>query len=166
MPSKRFGPKSSYEVEWRLGVREEDLAEDFRKEISERAVNVLEHIGDILVTHVRTLLNQKGTGKWWPSKKGKGLWHRASAPGKPPAVDRGEYRDSFYSQVERAKYEWRVVLRSTLWEAFGRRLELGGTHTDASGKSVYIAPRPHVRRTYDQTESVIAQALKDEGFLS
>ena len=39
-----------------------------------------------------------GTGRRY--RKGKGRWHTASAPGRPPAVDEGTMRDSITHEVE------------------------------------------------------------------
>lgn len=87
-------------------------------------------------------LNQPGSGVEYPSRTGAGT-HRASAPGEPPAPDRGELRDSVQ----------------------GRSDDTSATVTVASPAGYLdqgtsrIAPRPFVDRAIDDAMPGIADAI-------
>jgi hypothetical protein len=133
-----------------------DFEIEVEEQVSESVMLSLEAIGRLLVNKMRQKLNHAGTGHIYPSRNASKAWHVASAPGEPPAPDRGEYRDSWTAETEKTEYgTYSLRLMSSLWEKFGRRLELGGW-----GGGVYIAPRPHVRPVWEQSAPEINTALE------
>ena len=112
----------------------------------------------LFLTALRFKLSQPGSGRLYDSKRGSGK-HRASKPGEPPAPDRGDwggYRSSWSGQVRREFGSITLSFSSTMWLIFGRRLELGGW-----GGGVYIAPRPHVSPTMDDTLPAMYKLLEN-----
>ena len=110
----------------------------------------------LAVRKIRALLSRHGTGRIYRSKTGSGT-HQASSPGSPPASDTGAYADSWKTIFVETPTGGYVAIGSTLWDTFGRRLELGGSAKGKSGS--YIAPRPHVRVLYANAEAEIDRDL-------
>lgn len=150
--------KQHFEIEWRVEYKG-GWEIDFLEEVTMRAESALVVSGQILLDEIRQQLSRPGTGIWYYSKKRDGSMHQASRPGDSPAPDTGAYVDSFDYFVETVMGMTKLVLRSSLWYVFGRRLELGG-----HGGGAYIAPRPHIRPVYERTESKIIKLLGEGGF--
>jgi hypothetical protein len=133
-----------------------DFEVEVEEHVSESVMLSLDAIGKLLVNKMRQKLNHGGTGHVYPSRNPGKAWHIASAPGEPPAPDRGEYRDSWTAEAERTDSGvYALRLMSSLWDRFGRRLELGGW-----GGGVFIAPRPHVRPVLEEATPEINTALE------
>lgn len=111
----------------------------------DRAVGIMTEINNTILDNIKRRLNQAGSGRIYKSKTGGGK-HQASAPGEPPAPDRGVYRDSWIGRVIIGNDFVQSLIGTPLWEVFGRRLEHGG-----SGGGAYIAPRPHVNPSIQDT---------------
>jgi hypothetical protein len=147
-----FFKKISYDIEYEGN----DLTEDLMGAVRMKAVPALEKVMLLLERRIKLRLSQHGKGKWYPSKRGDGTMHQASAPGAPPAPDTETYRKSW-------KAEWTIVgdelfgkVGTKLWTVFGRRLELGGF-----GGGAYIAPRPHARPVWDENAHAIQKILDE-----
>lgn len=121
----------------------------------DRARYAADQINRIMIEKLHAKLNIKGTGRIYPSKRGGGLKHKASKPGRPPAPDTGNYRDSWEAKIDESSFFVQASIGTPLWEVYGRRLELGG-----SGGGVYIAPRPHAGPAFAETEREINRLLK------
>lgn len=120
-----------------------------------KALGLLSKVeGYLSVRKMQALLSMRGSGKIYRSKTGSGK-HQASAPGEPPSTDTSKYRDSWKTVFIETPTGGYLTIGSTLWNVFGRRLELGG----ADKKGVYIAPRPHVRVLYANAEAEIERDL-------
>lgn len=126
--------------------------------VSTRARRALSSVGRFLKMRIKDKLSHPGSGRWYRSKLGYGK-HQASAPGEPPAPDRGVYRDSWFYRTQARRGQFEVRIGTPLWTVFGRRLELGGVSTSDSGDSVYIAPRPHVRAVFEEERAKIQMML-------
>lgn len=133
-----------------------DLEEDLNLVVGEKANIALTILGQVLKKGIEWKLDQAGSGRTYPSKRGDGTDHVASAPGEPPAPDTGEYRDSMEVHVRIYKWTYRLEFRSRFWKVFGRRLELGGW-----GGGAYIAPRPHVRPVFEENMVLLQKTLDD-----
>jgi hypothetical protein len=109
----------------------------------------LEKAAETLKDAIHDSLDHAGHGRFYPSRKGDGTLHQASAPGEPPAPDLGELRDDV--QVVRLSPEEIAVgfndPRST-W------LELG---TDT------IAPRPFMHDAIEAAIPAMERDLAGEG---
>lgn len=118
----------------------------------------------VLVTAIKDELSQKGTGKYYNWSRNRKQYtsftrksgqtvsfmarrkHRASAPGQPPAVWTNAYRSSWEIKGYRNGMSVFAEVTNPLWSVYGHRLEYGGRSTNkATGVSVYIEPRPHIR---------------------
>ncbi len=128
---------------------------------------------EAMLEKLRDLLSRRGTGRLYRSRRVRGLrrgrfgyrggsgrfvagMHQASAPGQPPAMDLGEYRDSFEAtpiQVNGDSVEGDVVTE----DERARTLEYGGW----TGRShaTRILPRPHVRPALDEAEKAVDARL-------
>lgn len=104
---------------------------------------------------IREVLSRRGSGRIYRSKTGSGT-HQASAPGEPPSPDTYRYLNSWETQVvTKPDGSVEAQVGSTLWNVFGRRLELGGKDK----RGIYIAPRPHVRVVYEDAQVEIDKDL-------
>jgi hypothetical protein len=139
-----------------------ELVEDLTNLVTFRAGDALNEVGDEVLDEMYSELSQPGSGHVYPSRRPEGGYHMASAPGEPPAPDKGDYRDSWSKKVL-TRFEEGITgldsvatlqIMSDLWEVFGRRLELGGF-----GGGVYIAPRPHVRKVFESMRDRIQRLL-------
>lgn len=90
-----------------------------------------DRLGAVLVGRIKQHLSKPGTGRVYRRRS---VLHRASAPGEPPAVDTGKYRNS---------WGWTVVgegAKAELWVGTGDKrgpwLEYGTSR---------MLPRPHLR---------------------
>lgn len=113
-----------------------------------RGVATLAREAATVEAELKRELSTSGRGRWYRRSK-PSRWHRASAPGDAPAVDLGNYRASWRTDVVRTKDHVEMVVWSPLWDIFGRRLELGGWGGRPRG---YIAPRPHVRPVLERLQ--------------
>ena len=90
-----------------------------------------------------------GTGRRY--RKGKGIWHTASAPGRPPAVDEGMMRDSMAHEVEVKGNQVVGRVGSTLKKPnYPLYLEYGTSKMSA---------RPWARVALERNKKKIAQIL-------
>jgi hypothetical protein len=135
---------------------ESDIEADLVALVTPRARAALVKAGDLLESRIKAMLDQRGSGRIYKSKKTGAGMHQASAPGEAPAPDRGEYRDSWHASVTPQKEEITMTVWSSLWSVFGRRLELGGF-----GGGVYIAPRPHARPVWEASQTEIQKILDE-----
>jgi len=110
----------------------------------------------VFLKALQAQLSKPGSGRWYRSRRGKGLKHRASAPGQPPAPDTKKYRDSWRVGVVDNGRTVEGWAGTEYWLKRGRRLELGGY-----GGGVYIAPRPHVRPALEESEKEMARILEE-----
>lgn len=119
----------------------ETLGDEILAELRPRAVAAVQDVG-LFVVGAIVLEMRRGnpTGRRYPRTKD-GKVHVASAPGQPPAVDLGDYAQSFDSDVDVGLFVVTASVFSGLWNTRGRRLEYGGRDS----RGVYLAPRPHVR---------------------
>lgn len=143
--------KLHYDIEYEGN----DLAEDLMGVVRPRAAASLKRVMELLERRIKLRLSQHGTGEIYPSKTGHGT-HQASAPGQPPAPDRGVYRDSWMAEYAHVGNEFFGKVGTVLWEVFGRRLELGGF-----GGGAYIAPRPHARPVWEDNQAAIQKILDE-----
>jgi hypothetical protein len=112
-------------------------------------------IGITLQTTMKKVVSTPGTGRFY---KRATRMHRASAPGHPPTVDTGQYRNSIQVDVSQQR-EPKPVVRVGTNSVKGPWLEFG------RGR---IAPRPHwiptLRKEREKlvklAEAVIAKRLK------
>jgi hypothetical protein len=88
--------------------------------------------------------------------------YRASAPGEPPAVMLGNLRKNV--NASKAVVDGNTVSAEVGVDGqivpYARRLEFGGFSTAANGARVYVAPRPYLRPTFFEQESVIVNILE------
>jgi hypothetical protein len=92
----------------------------------------LAKVGHVLHGRIVATLSTPGTGRLY--RRG-GRLHRASAPGQPPAVDTGRYRQSWWVDHRREGPDtWSVEVGTK--DRRGPWLEYGTRH---------MAPRPHLR---------------------
>lgn len=119
-----------------------------------------------------------GTGRRY--KKGKGIWHTASAPGNPPAVDIGRLRGSISanwtgSGMSRGKVESPAKSGDGVGQpankakeiigvvgtnvVYARRLEYGFMKKDKLGRSYHQAPRPYLRPALEKNKAKLAQII-------
>ena len=86
----------------------------------------------------RSFLSHPGNGRMYRSRKPKGGWHQASAPGEPPAPDPGRYRSKVITVAgPLSRHKYYLGVGST--EPYARELEYGRT------TPTFMAPRPHFR---------------------
>ena len=106
---------------------------------------------NIVRNHLIFLIQK--TAKTGRVYKTKGVTHVASAPGEAPASDKGDLVRLISIQVDEAKLQARVVSGA----AHSVMLEFG---------TPKIAPRPHLRRSIDETrvevEAAIAKSIRNE----
>ena len=131
----------------------------------------------IIVRHLKILLKQPGSGRFYKSRRTRKAMHRASAPGEPPASDLGQYVNSWDIGMIADGINITAGIWSELWTRRGRRLEYGGysrpsggdqgrdstgrfTKKRGKGGGGYIAPRPHVRRAIEETREAVEARLR------
>jgi hypothetical protein len=147
---------NSFELQYKVEFDKRAFEDGISKSVATKAKRTLNKVGETILAALRIKFAGPGSGALYRSKLKDGTMHQASAPGEPPASDRGVYADSFYHKVIQGTYTHSVGIASTLWELFGRRLEFGG-----HGGGVYIAPRPHIRPVFDEHEGEIQAILED-----
>lgn len=113
--------------------------------VAKDSPKVLEGIAIKLVNEIKRKLSQPGSGAIY--RRG-GVTHQASAPGEPPAVDRGRLRASY------------------TWQAGG---EGKGSYVDIGTNTVYapmleygtsrMAPRPHFRPAIEAERQRIREQI-------
>jgi hypothetical protein len=107
----------------------------------------LADVGVELRNAVVRILSTPGTGRVY---RRRGVLHRASAPGAPPAVDTGKYRSSWtYAVGEDVQGPYVDIgtndIRGPMFEYGTRRMR----------------PRPHARVAANEVRSKITQAIRD-----
>lgn len=112
----------------------------------------LSDVGVVVTNRVKTKLSQRGTGRVY--RRGR-VFHQASAPGRPPAVDTGRLRSS---------YTWR-----TGEDPRGPFVEIGTNVIYAPWLEFgtrYMQARPHLRPAIeelrDEIRDLIAQGIVRE----
>jgi hypothetical protein len=149
------------------------------KAVDAAAIEGLNAVQVLFSSTVKKVLSQPGTGRIYRigvgKKNGRNLrargFHRASAPGRAPAVDTHRLRASWLiasgtitpGQSQRWKYGYltasrtpdRVVLVYGSSVVYARRLELGGGRIAARP---YLAPS--MRIVVPKTEAVMAKAMR------
>lgn len=92
----------------------------------------LDRLAVLITNRVKRLLSEPGRGRWYTRR---GVPHRASAPGQPPAVDTGRLRQSYTLQSGEDRRGPFVDIGTNI--AYAPWLEFGTRK---------LAPRPHLRR--------------------
>jgi hypothetical protein len=86
------------------------------------------------------------------------VWHQASAPGEPPASDRGRLRQSGDIRIE---YRGGKVIGYVVFHTpYAQRLEFGFIGTDSRGRVYNQAPRPFVRPSINEDRRQLIRMLK------
>lgn len=91
----------------------------------------LARIGVAGEAEIKRILSQPGRGRTYRRRT---VFHRASAPGDPPAVDLGHYRASWAWVVRKVASGWELVIGTPA--TIGKYLEFGTSR---------MAARPHLR---------------------
>lgn len=88
------------------------------------------------VGEVKVMLSKPGTGRLYRKRRASGgyIFHRASSPGQPPAVDTGALRSSIDKRIEAKGLEVYGYIGTKL--EYALTLEVGGR---------YVAARPYLR---------------------
>lgn len=126
------------------------LEQQSLKETKERTERAM----DVVIVAIEHQLEHPGSGRTYRSSRTEGGIHRASAPGESPAPDTYALLTSWSRDVELRGKRVIAVVRSALWDLYGRRQELGGW-----GGGAYIAPRPYVRPAMAQTDNRVQRIL-------
>jgi HK97 gp10 family phage protein len=112
----------------------------------------LEHVGVVLSGEMRASINRSpASGRVY---KRRGIVHRASAPGEPPATDRGTLSASIDYKVERTGRYKRLVRVGTQLK-YGKWLEYG---------TVRIKPRPFARPALKKYEKKLPEMVFKDCF--
>jgi len=101
----------------------------------------------VLEADIKTHFTLRGAGRLY--RKRKGIYHRASLPGQPPAIDTGLLRASIQHEVLKSRD--RVTGRAGTNVDYGRYLELGTSR---------MAPRPYLRPALDRVHRQVVEMLK------
>jgi hypothetical protein len=109
---------------------------------------LLKPASEVLVKHLKIELNQPGSGRVYPSATGRGT-HQASAPGEPPAPDRGDLRKSVHDRVGNAP---------------GTRHAVVGPHEAAAtlqfgSRSRNLLPRPYMEEALKRAKPEMHAAV-------
>lgn len=131
-----------------------DIVDDIMEAKRDSIIRALTAIALLIERKIKEKLNQHGSGRVYPSKRGSGT-HQASAKGEAPAPDTTDYRNSWRATATESMGTFAVSVMSPLWWVFGRRLEYGGQGRSSS----YTAPRPHVRPVLLENEAEINRIL-------
>lgn len=111
----------------------------------EAARNALTKIGVELTGHVQRKLSEPGSGRVYHRGS---VEHRASAPGEPPAVDRGLYRSRWAWLVQKIAGVWQVAVGTD--DERGPWLEYGTSR---------MAARPHLRPVVETYRNRIGEVI-------
>lgn len=110
----------------------------------------LGNAAEYLTSAVRQKLTQPGSGRLYPSARGDGTQHQASAPGEPPAPDTGELRRSAHKERVKA-FHW----RSQVDAHHPDDLEFGS-------RARHILPRPFMRPALASALPQMTRALQGQ----
>ena len=131
------------------------------REIEKETNDNLIRAADFLVGEVKKSLKQPGTGRTydWEFAAGGKVWkwlrmpngklipvkkrakpHTASAPGKPPATDHGQYSQSI-TREDPKRHGKIITIKVGTNKKVGKWLEFG---------TRYMAPRPHFRPAFNK----------------
>lgn len=134
-----------------------DLTPEARKFVGEYAAEVAE-AGAIMVRDevVKTIESGTPTGERYLIP-GTGARYRASAPGEPPAIREGRYRESWdwTPAVEDVDGSFVATAFTDLLvgeHVLGEILEFG---------TVHMKPRPHVRQSVDRAQVRLRRLIED-----
>ena len=114
-------------------------------------------VGTSFITTRGRVVPVKGTSK----NPGRSSAHQASAPGEPPAPDRGILRNSIEIDVKPDRIRVGTGLRQGLALEYG--VNVSGTKTGPHpGENYRLQPRPHVRPAGEAAKSPMTQGMKLE----
>jgi hypothetical protein len=99
--------------------------------------HAMHDVGVEVTNEVRRLVSQPGTGRVYSRR---GVAHRASSPGEPPAVDTGRLRSSYGWRVAGGLGGWFVEVGTNV--RYAPMLEFGTSR---------MAARPHLRPAIERT---------------
>jgi hypothetical protein len=144
------------DIKFEFSVEFGSFTRDLQAIVDKLASRSLKRVGELLVSRIVERLGHAGSGVWYKSHRRDGSRHQASAPGEPPAPDTRRYQESWGYRLNKFRGLYSVEIGSDLWLEYGRRLELGG-----HGGGAYIAPRPHVRPVFAESEDEVQGMLED-----
>jgi len=121
---------------------------DFYNRMVAKVEAVLSLTADLLESDIKRHFTLRGAGRLY--RKRKGVYHRASLPGQPPAIDSGDLRTQITS--EKLKTKDRIIARAGTNLVYARALELGNPP--------YLAPRPYLRPALDRVHRQVVEMLK------
>lgn len=131
------------------------MGEEMRASLRRRAEAAVLGGALLLETAVKEMLSRPGSGRLYRKRS---VVHQASAPGEPPAVDTGKYRNS----VTHSRPEWdgdTVSASVGTNDVRAQILEFGGR--TGKGRRIRIHPRPHFRPALAQAEPAIQRRLEN-----
>lgn len=108
----------------------------------------LDAVGIEAVNVVKVKLSQPGTGRTY---KRRGIEHRASAPGQPPAVDTGRLRSSYTYETGSDGQDDVVIVGTDV--DYAPPLEFGTSR---------MAARPHLRPAVEEVRPQIPRIIAEE----
>lgn len=115
----------------------------------------LRNVGAVLLRQVRKELNKKGSGRFYPSRRGSGL-HQASAPGEPPTKDTGKLRRSAHIEIKTGVVVAGVpssIVRIIVDGPAAATLEFGS-------RSRTLKPRPYMRPALAKAKKTMKLAMR------
>ena len=112
------------------------------------SAEALEKIAIKAVNEIKSMLSRPGTGAVYQHGN---VTHQASAPGEPPAVDTGTYRNS-WAWVSAGKGSSFYVDIGTP-QVTGPILEFGSSR---------MAPRPHLRPAMEQVRATMQREIVEQ----
>jgi hypothetical protein len=118
------------------------------KNVREAAYLWLTDVGRVLVDEARRLVKMPPKSGRMYRRYNPERFHQSSAPGQPPAYDRGALSASMFSEIDRRKLEAYVASSSpvAIWMEYGTRK---------------MMPRPFMRRAIMNKERSITQLLSN-----
>jgi len=118
-------------------------------------------VGDVKQSFTAYKVAQAGGRRITKIAKGKGRkkYHVVSAPGEPPAVDKGQYRGSFTFNVFITGVKAIIIGRVGTNQKRAKRLEYGYVGTDKRGRRINQAPRPHLHPAFRRMKGKIMAIL-------
>ena len=125
---------------------------DFKNSVHKIALGLVRYAARVAVGEIRQSMDKSpATGRTYPSRKGDGSTHRASAPGEAPAVDTKELRDSIAAAVTETNTGGVAIVGSNAYDKpVWRWLEFGTSR---------IKPRPSARPAFgvamDKTRAML-----------
>lgn len=126
------------------------LGDEARATLWPRARDAMLDVVLHLVNAIKVKVGGAGRGRLY--RRGRGRWHRASAPADAPARDFGSYVNSWDSEIQESPDVIEGRIGSTMWDTRGRHLELGTRN---------MAPRPHVHPAFAEEQNAIDRRFGD-----